>query len=67
VEATAGRVGAADAAVLAETARHILRIDEDLSGFYDTAGADPDLSRVTTGAGRMLRSPTVFEDVVKTY
>jgi 3-methyladenine DNA glycosylase/8-oxoguanine DNA glycosylase len=66
VEATAGRVGAADAVVLADTARHILRLDEDLSGFYETAGEDPDLSWVTRGAGRMLRSPTVFEDVVKT-
>src|SRR5436309_692620 len=64
VEATAGRVGAADATVLAETARHVLRLDEDLSGFYDAAREDPDLSWVTAGAGRMLRSPTVFEDVV---
>jgi 3-methyladenine DNA glycosylase/8-oxoguanine DNA glycosylase len=66
VEATAGRVGAVDATVLAETARHILRLDEDLSGFYETAREDPDLSWVANGAGRMLRSPTVFEDVVKT-
>jgi 3-methyladenine DNA glycosylase/8-oxoguanine DNA glycosylase len=66
VEATAGRVGAADATALAETARHILRLDEDLSGFYETAREDPDLSWVAKGAGRMLRSPTVFEDVVKT-
>src|SRR5206468_6501523 len=51
---------------LAETARHVLRLDEDLSGFYDAAREDPDLSWVTAGAGRMLRSPTVFEDVVKT-
>jgi 3-methyladenine DNA glycosylase/8-oxoguanine DNA glycosylase len=66
VEATAGRVGAADATALAETARHVLRLDEDLSGFYETAREDPDLSWVVTGAGRMLRSPSVFEDVVKT-
>jgi N-glycosylase/DNA lyase len=61
-----GRVGAADAALLAETARHILRLDEDLSGFYEVAREDPDLSWAAAGAGRMLRSPTVFEDVVKT-
>jgi N-glycosylase/DNA lyase len=66
VETTAGRVGAADATVLAETARHILRLDEDLSGFYETAREDPDLAWAAVGAGRMLRSPTVFEDVVKT-
>jgi 3-methyladenine DNA glycosylase/8-oxoguanine DNA glycosylase len=47
-------------------ARHILRLDQDLSPFYLLARADPDLAWATTGAGRMLRSPTVFEDVVKT-
>ncbi len=66
VEATAGPVIADDATVLAEIARRILRLDEDLSGFYEAARKDPDLSWVTTGAGRMLRSPTVFEDVIKT-
>lgn len=44
----------------------MLRLDEDLSGFYALAKADPDLAWATRGAGRMLRSPTVFEDVVKT-
>jgi N-glycosylase/DNA lyase len=51
---------------LAATVRHVLRLDADLSGFYDAAASDPDLAWVTTGAGRMVRSPTVFEDVVKT-
>lgn len=46
--------------------RHMLRLDDDLSAFYERAAADPDLSWVTTGAGRMMRSPTVFEDLVKT-
>jgi N-glycosylase/DNA lyase len=46
--------------------RHMLRLDDDLSGFYATAADDPLLAWVTSGAGRMLRSPTVFEDVVKT-
>jgi N-glycosylase/DNA lyase len=45
---------------------HILRLDEDLSAFYDAARDDPALSWVSTGAGRLLRSQTVFEDVVKT-
>lgn len=48
------------------TARHLLRLDEDLSGFYERAAKDRALSWVTAGAGRMLRSQTVFEDVVKT-
>jgi 3-methyladenine DNA glycosylase/8-oxoguanine DNA glycosylase len=46
--------------------RHILRIDEDLSEFYALAGEDPDLAWVTQGAGRLMRSQTVYEDVVKT-
>ena len=45
---------------------HVLRLDEDLAPFYELAAADPALDWVTSGAGRMLRSPTVFEDVVKT-
>jgi 3-methyladenine DNA glycosylase/8-oxoguanine DNA glycosylase len=46
--------------------RHMLRLDEDLSAFYLAAAVDPTLAWVAAGAGRMLRSPTVFEDVVKT-
>lgn len=46
--------------------RHVLRLDEDLSRFYALAAGEPDLSWVTKGAGRMVRSPTVFEEVVKT-
>jgi 3-methyladenine DNA glycosylase/8-oxoguanine DNA glycosylase len=46
--------------------RHVLRLDEDLSRFYEQALADEDLSWACTGAGRMMRSQTVFEDVVKT-
>jgi len=48
------------------TARHLLRLDDDLSGFYARAAEDPALAWVAAGAGRMLRSQTVFEDVVKT-
>jgi N-glycosylase/DNA lyase len=44
----------------------VLNLDEDLSGFYDLAASDPDLAWVTSGAGRMVRSPSVFEEVVKT-
>lgn len=45
---------------------HILRLDEDLSAFYAIAAADPDLAWAASGAGRMIRSATVFEEVVKT-
>ena len=60
-----GKGGPESAAVLAGVG-HILRLDEDLSAFYDLAGDDPDLAWVTAGAGRLMRSQTVFEDVVKT-
>jgi N-glycosylase/DNA lyase len=49
-----------------DAAAHVLRLDQDLSPFYLQAKDDPDLAWVTAGAGRMLRSPTVYEDVVKT-
>jgi N-glycosylase/DNA lyase len=45
---------------------HVLRLDEDLSGFYERVREDPDLSWAAAGAGRLMRSGTVFEDVVKT-
>ena len=44
----------------------MLRLDADLSVFYEAAAADPELAWAASGAGRMVRAPTVFEDVVKT-
>jgi 3-methyladenine DNA glycosylase/8-oxoguanine DNA glycosylase len=49
-----------------DAVRHVLRLDEDLSAFYELVLADDELSWARTGAGRMMRSQTVFEDVVKT-
>lgn len=46
--------------------RGILALDQDLSRFYDQIADDPLLSWATAGAGRMIRSRTVFEEVVKT-
>jgi 3-methyladenine DNA glycosylase/8-oxoguanine DNA glycosylase len=60
------RVPAGERAVLLAGVRHMLRLDEDLSAFYELVGEDGELAWVTRGAGRMLRSPTVFEDLVKT-
>src|SRR2546422_551323 len=53
------------AAIIAQV-RHVLSLDLDLTPFYAVAAEDPDLAWVLTGAGRMARGPTVFEDVVKT-
>jgi 3-methyladenine DNA glycosylase/8-oxoguanine DNA glycosylase len=46
--------------------RHMLRLDDDMSLFYTAVGTDPDFSWIAnSGAGRLLRAPTVFEDLVK--
>jgi 3-methyladenine DNA glycosylase/8-oxoguanine DNA glycosylase len=78
VEISAGRRGYARAVVAGKApgrrateellagVGHILRLDEDLSGFYALARGDPDLAWATSGAGRMVRGSTVFEDVIKT-
>jgi len=50
---------------LTKTVRHMFRLDEDLSRFYALV-RDDELAWCALGAGRMLRAPTVFEDVVKT-
>ncbi|MDX6402251.1 MAG: hypothetical protein QOF27_2857 [Gaiellaceae bacterium] len=62
----AGRTGARVRDALAATVAHMFRLDEDLSAFYTLMCDDVDLSWCAHGAGRMLRAPTVFEDVVKT-
>jgi N-glycosylase/DNA lyase len=59
------RVEGATSSVLAQL-RHMFRLDENLAPFYAVARADPQLAWAAAGAGRMLRGPTVFEDVVKT-
>ncbi len=47
--------------------RHILRFDEDLSEFYKILKSEKRLNWIAEkSAGRLLRSPTVFEDLVKT-
>lgn len=51
---------------LLAVARRILGLDVDLSGFYARAARDPPLAWITSGAGRMMHSPAVFDDVVKT-
>jgi N-glycosylase/DNA lyase len=46
--------------------RHMMRLDDDMGAFYQLVANDEDFSWIPVqGAGRMLRSPTVFEDLVK--
>lgn len=67
VRVTAARpLTKSDAAIVLRDARHILRLDDDLRDFYVVTDNDPEFSWVSQqGAGRLLRSPTVFEDLVK--
>jgi 3-methyladenine DNA glycosylase/8-oxoguanine DNA glycosylase len=66
VEVQGRKLSARGARDLTAAVRQILNLDRDLSEFYALVANDPDLSWVSRGAGRMLRAPTVFEDVVKT-
>jgi 3-methyladenine DNA glycosylase/8-oxoguanine DNA glycosylase len=66
IEVRGRQLGARSADELRATVRRMLNLDEDLSEFYAVAAEDPDLSWAARGAGRMLRTPTVFEAVVKT-
>ena len=55
-----------DAAAIAAIARRMFHLDDDLAPFYAMIAGDPALSWAREGAGRMLASPLVFEDVVRT-
>lgn len=66
VDAVAGRLRQTDVEGVLARVRWMLNLDEDLSPFYELAARDESLAWATKGAGRMLRAPTVFEDVVKT-
>jgi N-glycosylase/DNA lyase len=66
VEVLGPRLGSQAEKRLQRVLRRVLNLDEDLSGFYEAAADDPELAWAAQGAGRMLRSPTVFEEVIKT-
>jgi N-glycosylase/DNA lyase len=64
---SAGRPTAAQSAAAREQLRAVFALDEDLSELHALAAKDPRLAwAAQRGAGRLLRSPTVFEDLVKT-
>ncbi|MBV8074144.1 MAG: Fe-S cluster assembly protein HesB [Candidatus Eremiobacteraeota bacterium] len=64
--ALAGRSSAAMRAAALAAVRTMLALDDDLSGFYARVADDPQLAWAAKGAGRLMRSPTAFEDVIKT-
>ena len=60
-------LAAADQAELDALARWMLGLDQDLSAFYAAARDESRLAKAIERAqGRLLRSATLFEDVVKT-
>ncbi|HTU83912.1 MAG TPA: hypothetical protein VMF61_17445, partial [Candidatus Acidoferrales bacterium] len=59
-------VDARSRARIATAIGRMFRLDDDLSPFYASIAERDPLRWAVQGAGRMLASPTVFEDVVKT-
>ncbi|HSQ23361.1 MAG TPA: hypothetical protein VLN44_03085 [Pyrinomonadaceae bacterium] len=63
---TSRQVAEAVAAKMVRDVRHMMRLDDDLQAFYAAMSADAEFAWITNeGAGRLLRSPTVYEDLVK--
>lgn len=63
---TSRRLSQAAAIKVVNDVRHMLRLDDDMAEFYRLLANDVDFGWIPTqGAGRLLRSPTVFEDLVK--
>ena len=59
-------VGARAVEKITRDVRHMLRLDDDMAEFYDSVARDAEFSWIaSSGAGRLLRAPTVFEDLVK--
>ncbi len=62
-----GPLTPAETAEIRATVRWMLKLDEDFTAFYAAVGGHEHIGRVVQqGRGRLLRSPTLWEDVVKT-
>lgn len=62
----AGPLTAADGRTAVTQIRHMLRLDDDLSAFHAMCREEPRLRwAARRAAGRLLRSATVFEDLMK--
>jgi len=63
---TSRRLGKRATERIVRDVRHMFRLDDDLRDFYQSMAAEPEFAWIASeGAGRLLRSPTVFEDLVK--
>jgi len=51
---------------IASAVSQMLRLNEDLSEFYKRCKKHKRWSTLSRGAGRLLRSPSLFEDLIKT-
>jgi 3-methyladenine DNA glycosylase/8-oxoguanine DNA glycosylase len=60
-----GRASKGEQRAAERITRRIFRLDQNLAPFYAMIANDPRLSWAI-GAGRLIASPTVFEDVIKT-
>ena len=64
---TSEKLTKAETAELTEAVNWMLGLDMDFSAFYAAARKEPKLAHAEKmGRGRVLRSPTLFEDVIKT-
>lgn len=62
-----GSISANERESLENTVTWMLGLDQDFSEFYKLAASEPKLRQVVDKVqGRLLRSPTLFEDTVKT-
>lgn len=66
IEIFGPRVAVAAQRLILQDVRAMLALDDDLSVFYAGLAGDPDLAWAARGAGRLFRSATAFEDVIKT-
>jgi 3-methyladenine DNA glycosylase/8-oxoguanine DNA glycosylase len=62
-----GRLSRRDGKAIERSVNHMFRLDEDLRRFYTLCRKrGVPWTQVTCGLGRLLRSPDLFEDIVKT-
>src|ERR1044072_6796149 len=59
------RVSTKAADKIVRDGRHMFRLDADMTDFYQAVAAEPEFAWIAAeGAGRLLRSPAVFGDLV---